>query len=123
MQQLKNIILLIFLLTSITVNATISRLSGGFTLCVGEYGGNFKIDWKHNVIILTLAGSDTFKIIKETKDSQNNELILTATKYTGDEYLEFKIFSSPSGNFYRALNKDTKEYPYKAAKLSCWNEQ
>lgn len=121
---MKKIIMLICLMGSISVNATINRLSNGVTYCISQYGGNFKVDWKHNIIILTLAGSDTYKIIKEAKDSKNKGIVLTARKYFWkDKYIEFKIYSSPSGDFFRAQDKDTKEYPYHTATLSCWDEQ
>ncbi|MFA6301690.1 MAG: hypothetical protein WC627_00970 [Legionella sp.] len=121
---MKKIIILLLILINFSVNATtISRLPNGFTYCVSEFGGNFKIDWKHNIITLTLAGSDKYQIVHEVKDNLNNGLILTARMHlNGNDYLEFKIFSYPSGNYFRALDSSTKEYPYKPARLTCWNE-
>ena len=121
--KMKKIVVFVFLVAHFNVNASISRLSDGITYCTNQYPGNFIIDWKRNLIILKLAGSDTYKIIKEVKNRRNKELVITARKYYGNEYLEFKLFSSPKGDFFRAWDKDTKLYPYKAEKLTCWEEQ
>lgn len=41
-----------------SVNA-INRLPHGVTYCVSEYGGNFKVNWKCNNIILTAKSIDS----------------------------------------------------------------
>lgn len=121
---MKQIIIIICLLTSISANAMISRSSNGLTYCVSEYGGNFIIDWKKNTITLHLAGSNTYKIIKEANDIKNQSIILTARmSYYGNEYLELKILSTPSGNFLLTQDRVTKEYHYETARLKCWNEE
>jgi hypothetical protein len=121
---MKSIIVVICLVASISANAAISRISNGMTYCVSEYGGNLIIDWKKDTVTLVFAGSDTYKIIKEAIDKKNSGAILTARKYFDkDTYLEFKIFSTSSGDYCRVWDKDTKEYQYRPTRLSCWNEE
>lgn len=119
---MKKITLLLLLIITCNASAVIARLSHGSTYCTNQYGANFKIDWKQNVVFLILAGADDYKIVKEVKNSQTDEVVFTARKDFGNEFLEFKLFSSSKGDFIRAWDKDNKVYSHNSVKLSCWEE-
>ncbi len=117
--------LIIYLLmcNSVLANATITR-SNGTTYCASEYGGNFIINWKDSTITIVLSGSDTYKIIKESIDRENSEIVFTARKYFDKKiYTEFKIFSTSSGDYFRAFDNNAMQYQYHPARLLCWNEK
>lgn len=119
---MKKIILLSYLLISFSAFSNTSSPEG-ITYCVSEYIGNLEINWNHNTITAHLAGSDKYKIVKQSKNTKKSELILTARQcYSQVECIEFKIFLSPSINYLRLRNKETGLYEYNTAKLSCWNE-
>lgn len=82
---MKKFFVFVFFIIHFSVNASISRLSDGITYCTNQYPGNFIIDWKRNIVILKLAGSDTYKIIKEVTSARNKELIITAERARGNE--------------------------------------
>lgn len=120
----KIIVTITLLLIYLPANAMISRLKNGVTYCVGEHGGNLIIDWKKNTITFVLGGFPDliFKIVKEA-NSNNSDIVITARNYVSDsEYNEFKIFSTPSGDYFRGWDHHTKEYNYKSAHLLCWGE-
>lgn len=122
MKKVLAILPLIFLTTSL--NAAIFHLKNGVTYCTSEFDGNFVINWKNNSIDLNLAGSDRYKIVKESTDPADGSYIITARDYFfgGSEYTEIKLFSTPSGDYYRFLNSHKNQYSYNPAKLKCWNE-
>ncbi len=121
---MKKIIIIMLLIICISVKATASPTSG-MTYCISEYDSNFVVDWKKKTIIFTSYGlSDTYTIIKESKDGKSGTVITARKYFDGGVYAEFKIINTPQGDFFRVWDANTKQYCcYRATRLSCWDEQ
>lgn len=108
-------------------NAKINRIKNGITYCIGEYSGDYIIDWKKNTITRVLGGESIYKIVKEA-NSNIYRSIITARYMPSDlninnkGYYEFKMFSSQSKDYVRFMNRDTKTYNREFIDLFCWDE-
>lgn len=112
------------LFITVSVSAKKITLPEGITYCSSEYAGNLEINWNSETITLNLAGSEKYKIIKKAIDTQRSAMILTArNNFPPGERQEFKVFLSPSVNYFRIKNRGTGLYEYHSAKLACWNEK
>lgn len=123
-ENMKKSIAITLLFMTVSVSAKNITLPEGITYCSSEYVGNFEINWKSNTITLNLGGSDKYNIVKKAIDTQKSAIILTASNdFPLPERQEFKVFLSPSINYFRIKDRDTGLYEYQTAKLSCWNEK